>query len=67
MTPVQQREASEADSASVEFRFRGQKIIILRLTEQFCQFSLAQSASDAAKYTSNGRSETHNGGCNKLS
>jgi hypothetical protein len=67
MTPVQQREVSEADSASVEIRFRGQKIIILRRAEQFGQSSLAQSASGVARLTQNCPSGTHHGGCNKLS
>ena len=67
MTPVQQREVSEADFNFVEIRFRGQKITILGLAEQFCQSSLAQSASDAARYTSNCPSGAHHGGCIKLS
>jgi hypothetical protein len=65
MTPIQQREASEADSASVEIRFRGQKIIILRLAEQFWQSSRVLSTPDAARSVSNGRGGNHHGGCNK--
>jgi hypothetical protein len=47
MTPVQQREVSKADFIFVEIRFRGQKIIILRLAEQFRQSSPFQSPPDA--------------------
>jgi hypothetical protein len=35
ITPVQQRGASEADPASAEIRFQGQKVITLGLAEQF--------------------------------
>jgi hypothetical protein len=47
MTPVQQREVSKTDSIFVPIRFRGQKIIIVRLAEQFRQSSPFQSPPDA--------------------
>jgi hypothetical protein len=47
MTPVQQREVSKADFTFGQIRFRGQKIIIVRLAEQFRQSSRFQSPLDA--------------------
>jgi hypothetical protein len=47
MTPVQQREVSKTDSIFVPIRFRGQKIIIVRLAEQFRQSFPVQTHPDA--------------------